>query len=287
MRIIDKTSLQDEAGNINIIARVQGTLKYGLSWYSELEAQKLVVTQLDRLIEKSFVLIRNFTLPNSEIVIPIILLGPASLSVILVTPVKGHFEAKGREWNVISNKTTAPASRNLVDLLAKLTRAFEKHLENQNIRFEVPIESVLIASDPGAQIDSSRPAVRIVRSDAIKQFANSLLQERPIIRPDAVYALADKILDPKSKTNEIPIASELDERPVSRAQAIFNASANDASQNSIPQNLIESNPAQPLPRPRQQKSRGMNQSQTLLLVVMGLIECCVIAAGSYVLFFLS
>ena len=65
MKIIDKTSLQDENGNINIIARVQGTLKYGLNWFPELEAQKVVITQLDRMLEKGFVLIRNFTLPNS------------------------------------------------------------------------------------------------------------------------------------------------------------------------------------------------------------------------------
>ena len=65
MKIIDKTALQDENGNINIIARVQGTLKYGLSWYQELEAQKTVITQLDRMLEKGFVLIRNYTLPNS------------------------------------------------------------------------------------------------------------------------------------------------------------------------------------------------------------------------------
>jgi len=286
MRIIDKTSLQDEAGNINIIARVQGTLKYGFNWYPELEAQKVVITQLDRLIEKSFVLIRNFTLPGSEIVIPIILLGPGSISVIFVTHVKGHFEAKGREWNVINNKAASPASRNVVDLLAKLTRAFEKYLELHNIRVEVPIESVLIASNPGAQIDSLRPAVRVVRSDAIKQFATSLLQERPIVRPDSLYTLADRIIDPKSLEPETP-ASEPEERPISRAQAIFKASEDATQQNQIPQNLIETSPAQPLGRPAPRKSRGMNRSQTILIVVMSLVECCVLAAGIYVLFFLA
>ena len=39
MKIIDKTPLQDAKGSISVTARVQGTLKYGLSWYGELEAQ--------------------------------------------------------------------------------------------------------------------------------------------------------------------------------------------------------------------------------------------------------
>lgn len=286
MRIIDKTKEQDKGGNINFLARIQGTLKYGLNWYPELEAQSVVISQLNRLIEKSFVLIRNFTLPGIEVVIPIILLGPGSISIIFVTPLKGHFEAKGREWNVINNKSSAPASKNIIELLFRLTRAFEKYLETNNIRVEAPIESVLIASNPGAQIDSLRPAARIVRSDAIKQFATTLLQTPPMIRPDSVYVLAEKILDPKSETDETP-ASQPDPRPVSRAQAIFNASAEDTLQNQVPQNLIEPSPAQPLPKPNPQKARGMSQSQIILLAVMGLLECCILAAGIYVLFYLT
>ena len=63
MKVYDKTPLQDQQGNINIIARIQGTLKYGMNWFSELEAQKSVIFQLDRLVDKGFVLIRNFTWP--------------------------------------------------------------------------------------------------------------------------------------------------------------------------------------------------------------------------------
>lgn len=275
MRIIDKTSLQDEAGNISPVARIQGTLKYGLNWYAELEAQKVVIEQFDRMIEKSFVLIRNFTLPDSEIVIPIILIGTGSISVILVTPVKGHFEAAGGEWNeVVNNSSIAPAKRNLIELVSRLAKAFEKYLEKQGISVDVPIEPVLIASNPGAQIDSLRPNVRILRSDAIKQFASSLLQERPVIQPNSIYALADKIIEPTPPIDEN--ASQPQERPVSRAQAIFNAS-----------NQSGATPARPLPKPTQKKSRGLNRTQITLIVAMTIIECCVIGVGAYIIFFLS
>lgn len=287
MKIIDKTPFQDGAGNINPIARIQGTLKYGLNWYAELEAQKVVIAQLDRLIEKSFVLIRNFKLPESEIVIPIVLLGPGSISVIFITPLKGHFEAKGREWNVINNKASSPASRNIIELLFRLTQAFKKYLEVNKIQVDVPIESVLIASNPGAQIDSLRPAARIVRSDAIKQFASTLLQEPPIIRPDSIYTLADKIIDPDFKLDDSLAASLADPKPVSRAQAIFQASTDENSLRPIPQDFVEPNPAQPRPASNQKSSRGMSTSQIMLLVIMGLIECCILAAGVYVLFFLT
>jgi hypothetical protein len=185
MKIIDKTPLQDENGDIGLIPRIQGTLKYGLNWYAELEAQKTVIAQLDRSLEKGFVLIRNFTLPNSEIVIPVILIGAGGIWVIYVTNAKGYFEAKGDQWNTISNGRSQPAKINLLSRTAQLTRVFQKYLEIHKFNLPVNPEPVLIASDPGAQIESMRPAARVVRSDAIRQFAASLLQARPVCCPQA------------------------------------------------------------------------------------------------------
>ena len=292
-----------------MIARIQGTLKYGLNWYPELEAQKTVVAQLDRILEKGFVGIRNFTLPNSEIVIPFILVGSSGIQVILCSPVKGHFEAKGDQWNMINvDGTSLPAARNLIDLITKLSRAFQKYLESQKIQLKVPVEPVLIASDPGAQIESVRPTVRVLRSDAVKQFANSLLQARPALRTDAIYDLADRIVAPRSPQDLLLTPSvEIGEKPASRAQAIFNASesAQDFNPNELgfsfedgiepqfpaAQPKLESSPARPLPHlnnpaPAKRKTMGMTGLQISLLVGMALIECCVIA-GFAALFYIN
>ncbi|MCQ3935610.1 MAG: hypothetical protein DPW18_01050 [Chloroflexi bacterium] len=300
MRIIDKTPFQDANGNINIIARIQGTLKYGMNWYPELEAQKKVIPQLDRHLDKGYVLIRNFTLPNSEIVIPLVLIASGSISVILVSPVKGHFEAKGTEWNtLINNGVPVPARRNLIDLISKLTRAFQKYLERQRIQLPVPVESVLIASDPGAQIESLRPIVRVVRSDAIKQFANAVMQMPPKLRTDTIYALGDRIVTPKTPEEleaEVPIQAD---QSVSRAQAIFNASETAGEFNpsefgfefkeeegATPSATRETSPARPRPNavsPAKKRGRLTN-AQVFLLVGMALVECCVLAAGVVILF---
>lgn len=286
MRIIDKTKEQDEAGNINPIARVQGTLKYGLNWYSEIEAQKDVIKQLDSLLEKGFVLIRNLTLPDSEIVIPMILLGTGSLSVILVSPVKGHFEARGNEWEqLINNGSPVPVRRNLVDLVAKLARVFEKYLERNKINVGLQVEPILIMSNPGAQVDVLRPVARVVRSDGIKAFATSLLQAPAGLRPEAVYSYADQIINPAPpKSDSFEDASFTDGQPVSRAQAIFNASKEGGN---VPDNLRESNPAQPLPKRSAKKSPAMSRTQTIVLGAMFIFWCCIMAVGAYVIFFLS
>ncbi len=307
MKIIDKTPLQDAAGNINIIARVQGTLNYGLSWYGELEAQKAVIAQLDRSLEKGFVLIRNFTLPNSEIIIPIILIGAGGIWVIYVTQVKGQFEAKGDQWNTISNDgKSQPASINLISRVSKLTSAFQKYLKIQKVDMPNPVESVLITANPGAQIESVRPVARIVRSDAIKQFASSLLQARPIWRTDFIHELADRLVDPRPPADLSlvkPPMVEAGQQSVSRAKAIFNASeevdpfnttdlglaVEEVGSQSFQRSMREPSPARPRPNPRPATGRkklfGLSIAQLMILAGMFLLMLCVlIGAGAFIYF---
>ncbi len=96
MKLIDQTPLQDEKGEIGIIQRIQGTLKYGLSWYPELEAQKYALGMLERGLAKGYTVIRNITLGASGIVIPLAIVGPAGIFVAYVTHLRGQYQAKGR-----------------------------------------------------------------------------------------------------------------------------------------------------------------------------------------------
>jgi len=296
MKIIDKTPLQDENGNINIIARVQGTLKYGLNWYGELGAQKTVIAQLDRLLEKGFVLIRNFTLPNSEIVIPIILIGSGGIWLIYVTKEKGNFEAKGDQWNTVNNDGKAlPASINFIDRASKLGIVFQKYLKRKKIEMPAPVEAVLIAADPGAQIDSVRPIVRVVRSDAIKQFASSLLQARPVWRTDFIHEIAERIIDPRPPEELQPVVpAPASQQAVSRATALaeaaqqgnsFNANelgfaVEEGGTQSASQNADVPSPARPQqqlkPAPAKKKFLGLEDTQIVILAGMFIVGICIV-----------
>ena len=300
MKIIDKTPFQTAQGEVDLSGRIQGTLKYGFSWYGELQAQKTVIAQLDRLLEKGFVLIRNFTLPNSEIVIPIILLGSGGVTVIHVTDVKGFFEAKGDQWNTVSNGTGIPARVNLLNRAAQYARALQVYFNRQKIQISAPIEPVLIAANPGAHVESMRPVARVVMSDAIKQFAGTLLQARPVWRADNVHDVADRIINPRppEQPPEQAVAAQTPESAApssSRAKAIFDAA--DSAQpfnpsdldfafddtgtsQGVPPHLKETSPAQPLPRkagPQKRKILGMTVPQFALVAGMVIVEFCMIA----------
>ncbi len=307
MKIIDKTVLQDANGSISLIARVQGTLKYGFSWYGELEAQKVVIAQLDRYLEKGFVLIRNLTLPNSEIVIPMILIGTGGIWIIYATPLTGSFEAKGDQWNILDNGKSQPAPINLLGRLAQLTKVLQKYVDFQKVNLTTPVEPVLILTNPESHVDSMRPVARIVMSDAIQQFAAQARQARPVWRVDFIHDLADRLIDPQPREELKPVTPPPAEQP-SRGQAIFNSS--DSAQpfennefgfafdegedatlppQSVSQNLRETNPARHLPAtksaPAKGKIFGMSSTQAVLLVGMFLFECCIVAGFGIFLYF--
>ena len=314
MKIIDKTPFQTEKGEISTWDRLQGTLKYGPSWYPELAVQKNIIIQLDRVLEKGFVLIRNFTLPGSEIVEPIILMGQGGVYVIYVTHLRGFYQAKGDQWNIIGNAgRPQPAKTNLMSRVPRLARALERYLQVHGIALQVPIEPVLIAADPGMHIDSMRPAVRVVQSDAVKQFAASLLQMQPILKAEYIHDLADRIVTPRPKSEPpsqpvVPPAApqtasvSTPDNPAARAHAIFNSSEqaqpvnpSDVSfalqdESSQPQarlqELRESSPAQPLPKPAA-KQRGIGLMQWVMLGFIVLVELCILAGFGYLIFFIK
>ena len=313
MKVIDKTPLQNDKGEISPLQRLQGTLEYGLSWYSEMEAQKTVVAQLDQVLEKGFTLIRNITLGKSPIVEPLVLIGPPGVYILYVTPLSGLYEAKGDQWNVVKSGHSYPASSNLMSRVARLARALQVFLERQGVTLPGPVEPVLIASSPAMHIDSLRPMVRVVLSDAVRQFAGSLLQARPVLKAEIVYDLADRIITPRPKApppepepavtpEYIPpgLRDQLEENEEapSRARAIFHAAEeakpfdpkdldfafdenaeNEAPE--VPPDLKEPSPSQQLPAAR--RAGPFSPRQWMLLGGMAVIECIVLAGFVYLI----
>jgi hypothetical protein len=315
MKVIDKTPLQNEKGEIGPLQRLQGTLEYGLSWYSEMEAQKAVIAQLDQVLEKGFTLIRNVTLGKSPIVEPLVLIGPPGVYVIYVTAQSGLYEAKGDEWNIIKSGHAYPASSNLMSRVARLARALQVFLERQGVTLPGAVEPVLMASSPAMHIDSVRPMVRVVLSDAVRQFGASLLQARPVLRTEVAYDLADRVVNPRPKPPPIQTEpeepessiyippslrdpSEQDQEAPTRARAIFHAADEakpfdpkdldfafdenaETEAAAVPPDLKEPSPSQQLPVAR--RSGAFSQRQWMLLGGMAIVECLVLAGFLYLI----
>lgn len=321
MKIIDQTPLIDENGNLGFSQRIQGMLKFGFNWPTELLAQKAIIAFFDRNLEKGYTLIRNQTLGQSGIMIPLILIGPAGMFVINIAYIKGRYEAKGEAWNVESGNRFKPAPVNLIQSTARMARALTMFIERQGVTMPEPIESVLIAADPGLHVESDKPAIRVLRVDGIKPFVTGLSNNMPVLRSDMALDMVERIINPrppKQKTHPpqpAPVAVPRQERaqaaPVtppppqenmSRARAIFSvadeekpinpadfdfALAEDAAAvKALPQVRGEAGSTSGTKR-GSRRLLGMSMKQIALLAGLGIALLCILAAFGYILFGMS
>lgn len=312
MKIIDKTPLLNEKGELGFVQRVQGMLKYGFSWPSELEAQKAIVTFFDRQLEKGYTLIRNMPLGASGIVVPLILLGPPGIYVIHVTFLRGRYEARANTWNEASGDGYKPAQVNLIEQTARMAKALTRWIERQGIRLPIEIEPVLIAANPGLHVESVRPAIKVVMIDGVKSFVSGLATAPPVLKSEAVHEFTERIVNPRPVKKAAPPApqaraawEEEDTQPprkeVSRARAIFNA-AEEAKpfnpedfdfamldQEPAPEaeapSVQGSSPAQPLPpaTPQRRRLLRMTSLQLAIVAALALALLCILAVFAYLI----
>jgi hypothetical protein len=320
MKVIDKTPLQDATGNLGVLQRVQSMIEYGLPWQGDVEAQKPVIAQLERVLEKGYTLIRNLNLENSKIIEPMLLVGPAGVFVLHVSRQPGFFEARGDEWNSIQKDRRIPVAVNPMIRVARLAQALQVYLNRQGVILPCVVEAVLIAGSPAVHIDVLRPIVRVVLSDAVKQWAASLLQARPVLRSEVVFEVVDRLLNPRSKppplqpqtpqpvqavptesparlpetTVAAPVAPA--NEPAGRARLIFHAAEqakpfdpadldfefDEQKSNETPQEPAENGASEPVPAASR---RGLTGRQLIVLVAMILVEFAVLAAFLYMILF--
>lgn len=297
MKLIDQTPLIDENGEIGIVPRVQGSLKYGFDWYPELEAQKKVLAHLSRILGRGYTVIRNQTLGASGITIPLAIVGPAGIYAAQVTHLQGTYQAKGEGWGQMFGLNYRPARVNLMTRTQLFARALQAFIERQGVKLPKPVEPVILAANPGLHIESIQPAVRIILVDALERWAASLEGAAPVFTLETAHELADRIVNPRpAKKEERPEAiakaqeRSREETEQSRARAIFHAAEEarpfdpaelafafeEDESLEVPPELVESSPAVPLAGRTGAKKRflGMNTRQLALLGGMILFEVC-------------
>ena len=190
------------SNKMGLVERLQGMIKFGRSWYPELVAQEKAIESLRKQLDNRFTLIHYFTLPQVEIPIPLILIGPSGVHVIYVTPLKGVYRSKADGWAVLDASRHFKQTRpNLVQRTALMSNALEIFFQQKG--FPITPESILFCSDPGIHVDSIRSVVRIVLSDALSHFAAGLVQGRVALPPDKVAQLLEIIQAPEPAPEEI------------------------------------------------------------------------------------
>jgi hypothetical protein len=222
MKIIDTTPFKGPDGQISAVDRVRAIAKYGSGWYSDVQAQDATAALLGRQLDRTYTLLVNPLLPGTDVFMPLVLVGPPGVYLIYVTNERGVFRAKGDEWGSLDGERFTPAKVNLLTRTARLAQALQKFLEKQGI--PLAVEPVLMAMNPGTHIDSVRPLIRVVMSDAVERFAIGVTQASRTLSLETAAAIVDRIQKPRSTQKAAP-AGDSAVTPVYTPQGYGDASA--------------------------------------------------------------
>ncbi len=197
MIIKDLSTFLDEKGEINLVERIRGTFRYGSIWFADMQAQELIIKRLKPALDDEFTLIRNLNLPGLDVSIPLILVGPPGVQVITASALKGIFQAKGEQWRVMNttSRRFRLAKPNLVNRSLLLAQAVARNIKQAGFE-SVPVEPVVIFSDPGVHVDTKSPATRIVMSDAIDRFAASIATAPAVTPVEDLHQIVTGLVSP-------------------------------------------------------------------------------------------
>ena len=199
MKIADRTPFRNSSGQIDLPGRLQGTLKYGMAWYPQMQAEDALVAILNKTLGANYILLRNITLSDTAIDLPLVLIGPPGVYMINVAYEHGLFIVRDDEWGKMSGEFFVPARVNLVQRTVKLARVLQLYLDRAGYKGLI-VEPVLMAVDPAIHIDPTRPAARIVLNDAIDRFAVSLTQASAILKTEMVAEIGLAIAKGQKKS---------------------------------------------------------------------------------------
>jgi hypothetical protein len=192
MQTYNFAELQTVNGKLSFQDRLQGMLKFGFSWPNDVLAQDEFTRLLQKDVDQRSTLIRGFTLPDVEMTIPFILVGPPGVRVILTTRERGMFRAKEEQWLIHTGKGFRPAKDNLIHRTQQFVKATRKFLDDRGFDF-VTIEGLIVGLNPGMHIDTHQPAVRVIQSDAIRRFGSQWDQKQSEISHEYVYQIISSI----------------------------------------------------------------------------------------------
>lgn len=215
MKRIECSPFRDEEGRISLEQRVRGTLQNGLSWYAEMQAIDTAVRKLSKSLGDEHVALTSVPIPDTALVVPLLVLSPQGVRAFLTTSVQGVFRAKGDEWLKFGGGTSRRFTQAKPNLQWKILEMAQSTLTYlRGIGFGLPeVEAVLIFTNPRTHVETSNTPARIVLADAIERFAASILQFQPIMDRDDIRDLSQAFLHPEEFKGEHDATVEPEPQP--------------------------------------------------------------------------
>jgi hypothetical protein len=207
MKIIDQTPFFDhDSGEISMLDRGKALMKFGATWFKEVEAQNQVLAVMSKVLDRNYTLLRNILLTELGATFPFILVGPTGIFVMYVTPLTGMYRARGDQWGTPAGNLVKEESPNLLTRTERMARAVQIYLQRHGYHELSSVEAILLCSEPGMNVDSLRPIIRVVMRDALERFLISITQSRVVLTQETAYKVVEWLVNPSNPTPTEPEA---------------------------------------------------------------------------------
>jgi hypothetical protein len=181
MKIIDRSRDLKQPDNNSLIKPFQGAVKHGFSRLNASEAEEVCIAALGNILSDEYTLLRNITLSNLEVAIPLILIGPGGLFVFQVSTLIGSFRAKEENWLSLENlKNPKPIQPNLLVRTSLMARAVDVFLSKNKVAAPSS-QGVLFCANPRMFVECIHPIVQVVMGDTLELFAVNFAKDSSVL----------------------------------------------------------------------------------------------------------
>jgi len=182
MKVKDFSPIPYQGGQLSVADRIQGALKFGASWDSDMKSQEIIIRYLSPGLGDAFMLFRNMLLPDFDIPMPLILVGPHGVTLIYNNTTKGIFRAEGSVWSQMgaTRGKYKKSKPNLILRVSMMALAIEKFLNSLGYA-DLSVDGILVLTNPGTHVETIQPDVRIILVDALSQLSNQLADVEPVL----------------------------------------------------------------------------------------------------------
>jgi len=158
------------------------------------QGEETVLARFQRGLDNRFIMLRNHQLEKLGPPFPPILVGPAGLAVLNISQEKGFFKAKDDSWWRMNKNSHRfdPARPNLIKQSQEYAKKLAMLLDVRG-KVHPEVTPILIFANPGVNIETINPAIRIVLMDGIDSLISTFLKSEEVLRPIQINYLAETL----------------------------------------------------------------------------------------------
>lgn len=186
----------------------EGQKRHGKKDASQGIAPSPLIKVLQTALDNSFILIQDSPLANLDTQSILTLIGPAGIYLFIQNDSRGHFRVEQKRWEQLDEgrRRFRPVQPNPLQAALEIAEQVKDALRQQSFT-DAEVEPVIVFTNPGAYLETSQPALRLLPLDGLPRFAFTLSVTPPKLTDPEIEALT-KLFAPQ-RVEEVLAAQEI------------------------------------------------------------------------------